>query len=175
MTAFVALLRAVNVGGTGKLAMTELVALCEAAGFARVRTYIASGNVVFATGLAEAAVKAELERRLADLAGKPVGVAVRTAAEMAAVRDANPFADAQANRTVAIFLDRAPPADTVEAARGRAGERISLGQREIYVDYGGDMGQSKLRLPAASAGTARNMNTVARLAAMAAELEGDSR
>ena len=175
MTAFVALLRAVNVGGTGKLAMTELVALCEAAGFARVRTYIASGNVVFASGLAEAAVKAELERRLADHAGKPVGVAVRTAAAMASVRDANPFADAPGNRTVAIFLDAPPSADTVEVARGRAGERISLGQREIYVDYDQGMGQSKLRLPAASAGTARNMNTVARLAAMAADLEGDRR
>ena len=175
MTAFVALLRAVNVGGTGKLAMTELVALCEAAGFARVRTYIASGNVVFASGLAEAAVKAELERRLADHAGKPVGVAVRTAAAMASVRDANPFADAPGNRTVAIFLDAPPPADAVEAARGRTGERISLGQREIYVDYDQGMGQSKLRLPAASAGTARNMNTVARLAAMAADLEGDRR
>ena len=175
MTAFVALLRAVNVGGTGKLAMTELVALCEAAGFARVRTYIASGNVVFTSDLVEPAVKAELERRLADHVGKPVGVAVRTAAEMASVRDANPFADAPGDRSVAIFLDAPPPADTVQAARGRAGERISLGRREIYVDYGEGMGQSKLRLPAASAGTARNMNTVARLAAMAAELEGARR
>jgi len=47
MNAFVALLRAVNVGGTGKLPMTELKAMCEEAGFKSVRTYIASGNVVF--------------------------------------------------------------------------------------------------------------------------------
>ena len=46
MAAFVALLRAVNVGGTGKPPMTELVRVCEAAGFASVRTYIASGNAV---------------------------------------------------------------------------------------------------------------------------------
>ncbi len=38
MTAFVALLRAVNVGGTGKLAMSELKAMCEAVGFTGVRT-----------------------------------------------------------------------------------------------------------------------------------------
>jgi uncharacterized protein (DUF1697 family) len=44
---FVALLRAVNVGGTGKLPMSELKAMCEAAGFAEVRTFIASGNVIF--------------------------------------------------------------------------------------------------------------------------------
>ncbi len=47
MTTFVALLRAVNVGGTGKLAMRDLAALCRGAGFSDVRTYIASGNVVF--------------------------------------------------------------------------------------------------------------------------------
>ena len=61
MTAFVALLRAVNVGGTGKLPMTELKAMCEELGFTGVRTYIASGNVVFASRKSETAVKAALE------------------------------------------------------------------------------------------------------------------
>ena len=170
MTAYVALLRAVNVGGTGKLPMSDLKALCEAAGFARVRTYIASGNVVFASSLAEAAVKAELERRLHDHAGKPVGVLVRTAAEMAAVRDANPFPQAPANRTIAFFLDAPPPRDAAEKAAGRKDERIALGSREIYVLYDEGMGQSKLRIPAAKSGTARNLNTVAKLAEMAAAL-----
>ena len=58
MTAYVALLRAVNVGGTGKLPMTELKAMCEALGFTGVRTFIASGNVVFASPRTEAQVKA---------------------------------------------------------------------------------------------------------------------
>lgn len=165
------LLRAVNVGGTGKLPMSELKAMCEAAGFGQVRTYIASGNVVFASAWAEARVKAELEKRLADYAGKPVGVAVRTAAEMAEVRDANPFTDGPANGTVAIFLDQAPPKDAAAKAVGRKDEEIALGAREIYVRYGADgMGRTKLRIPAAKAGTARNLNTVAKLAAMAAEL-----
>jgi len=172
MTAYIALLRAVNVGGTGKLPMTELSAMCEAAGFTGVKTYIASGNVVFACDLPEPAVKADLEARLLAYAGKPVGVCVRTAAEMAAVRDANPFPEANPSATVAIFLDSAPPADVAETAQGRADERISPGVREIYVDYGAGMGQSKLRMAAAKSGTARNMNTVAKLAAMAADLEG---
>jgi uncharacterized protein (DUF1697 family) len=172
MTAYVALLRAVNVGGTGKLPMTELKAMCEAAGHRAVATYIASGNVVFGSDRSEAEVKADLEGRLATYAGKPVGVCVRTAAEMAAVRDANPFPEANPSATVAIFLDAPPPADVAETAQGRAGERISPGLREIYVDYGAGMGQSKLRMAAARAGTARNMNTVAKLAAMAGELEG---
>ena len=46
MSSFVALLRVVKVGGTGKLAMRDLETLCRDAGLADVRTYIASGNVV---------------------------------------------------------------------------------------------------------------------------------
>jgi uncharacterized protein (DUF1697 family) len=167
MTAFVALLRAVNVGGTGKLAMTELAAMCEAAGFARVRTYIASGNVVFASALDEAGVKRALETRLAAHAGKPVGVLVRTADELAAVLAINPFPDAAPNRTVAIFLDDPPPADALAHARHLTSERLALGAREVYVAYGDTMADSKLVIPAAKAGTARNMNTVAKLAALA--------
>jgi uncharacterized protein (DUF1697 family) len=168
MTVFVALLRAVNVGGTGKLPMTDLKALCEAAGHRGVRTYIASGNVVFESSKTEAGVKADLEKRLADYAGKPMGVVVRTGVEMAAVRDANPFPDRPSNRTVAFFLDAPPPADAIAKAVGRKDEEIRLGVREIYVHYGEGMGTSKLRIPAAKAGTARNLNTVAKLAAMAA-------
>ena len=62
MAALIALLRAVNVGGTGKLPMSELKAMCEELGFADVRTYIASGNVVFTSRKSEAAVKAALEQ-----------------------------------------------------------------------------------------------------------------
>lgn len=169
MTAFIALLRAVNVGGTGKLPMSELKAMCEALGFEQVRTYIASGNVVFTSRKSEKAVKAALEARLEAYAGKPVGVLVRTADEMAAVLAANPFPKAPANRTVAIFLNAAPPADTIAKARGQRDEKIVLGRREIYVFYGDGMAQSKLVIPAAKDGTARNMNTVAKLAEMAAE------
>jgi uncharacterized protein (DUF1697 family) len=170
MTAYVALLRAVNVGGTGKLPMAELKAMCEDAGFQQVLTYIASGNVVFASGLSEAKAKAALEQRLERYAGKPVGVLVRTAAEMKAVLDANPFPDKAPNRTVAIFLDAAPPADALERASGINGEELRLGRREIYVHYAEGMADSKLRVPAAAAGTARNMNTIAKLAEMAAAL-----
>lgn len=171
MASFVALLRAVNVGGTGKLPMSELKAMCEELGFTSVRTYIASGNVVFASRKSEAAVKAALEKRLQSYAGKAVGVLVRTAGEMAQVSADNPFSKAAPNRTMAIFLDEAPPKDTLAGVRGRKGEQIKLGKREIYVHYGEGMGQSKLVIPAAKTGTARNMNTVAVLAKMAAELE----
>jgi uncharacterized protein (DUF1697 family) len=70
------------------------------------------------------------------------------------------------------FLNEPPPADAIDHARGRDGERIALGEREIYVDYCGTLlGRSKLRIPAAEKGTGRNMNTVAKLAEIAAELQ----
>jgi uncharacterized protein (DUF1697 family) len=144
--------------------------MCEELGFAEVRTFIASGNVVFASRKSEAAVKAALEKRLIAYAGKPVGVLVRSAAEMAQVAADNPFPKAAPNRTVAIFLDDTPPKDTLAQMRGRKDEQIKLGRREIYVHYGEGMAKSKLVIPAAKTGTARNMNTVATLAKMAAEL-----
>src|SRR6185503_13403352 len=131
MTAYIALLRAVNVGGTGKLPMSELKAMCEAAKFKTVRTYIASGNVVFESALSEKAVKQQLERQLLAYAGKPVGVMVRTAREMAEVLARNPFPQAPGNRTVAIFLDSPPPSDALENVSGRVDEEVGLGQREI--------------------------------------------
>ena len=170
MGAFVTLLRAVNVGGTGKLPMSDLKAVCEELGFTAVRTYIASGNVVFTSRKSEAAIKAALETRLEAYAGKPLGVMVRSAAEMAQVLADNPFPKLAPNRTMAIFLNRATPTDALAGIRGRKDELIELGRREIYVHYGDGMAKSKLVIPAAKTGTARNMNTVATLAKMAGEL-----
>jgi len=166
MTTYIALLRAVNVGGTGKLPMAELKAMCEGAGFEAVQTYIASGNVVFNSAKSAAQVKAVLEAALQAYAGKPVGVMVRTAAELAAVLSINPFPDAAPNRTVAIFLDAAPAADAIEKVSGRKDEDVALGKREIYVHYGEGMGDSKLKIPAAKEGTARNINTISKLVEM---------
>lgn len=169
MNNYIALLRAVNVGGTGKLPMADLRAICESAGFQDVRTYIASGNVVLRSASTAVQVKATLEAALARYAGKPVGVLVRTGAEMAAVMAANPFPKAAPNRVVAIFLDNAPPADALTTLSHRNGEEVALGRRELYVHYGEGMADSKLKIPAAKGGTGRNMNTVSRLAAMAME------
>jgi uncharacterized protein (DUF1697 family) len=170
MIRYVALLRAVNVGGTGKLPMSDLKALCVAAGLARVETYIASGNVVFESRASAAKVKADLEAKLSAYAGKAMGVILRTGAEMAAVLEANPFPKAPPNLTVAIFLDDPPPPDALEHAKGREDEEMRLGLREIYVHYGAGMGRSKLKIPAAKDGTARNINTIAKLVEMAKEL-----
>lgn len=170
LNAHIALLRAVNVGGTGKLPMTELKAMCEAAGFLSVRTYIASGNVVFQSAKSEVQVKMTLEAALVAYAGKPVGVMVRTGAEMAAVLERNPFSEMPGNRTVAYFLDATLSADALGTVTNQTSEQLRLGTREIYAYYPGGIGDSKLKIPAAKNGTARNMNTVAKLAEMAGQL-----
>jgi uncharacterized protein (DUF1697 family) len=170
VTAYVALLRAVNVGGTGKLPMSDLKAIAGELGFAGARTYIASGNLIFSSEKGEAEAREMLEERLAAHMGKPVAVMVRTVEEMAAVAQANPFKDAPGRRVLATFLAEPPPKDALDEIRGRDGERLALGRREIYVDYCGPLlGRSKLVIPAAAKGTARNMNTVSKLAELAKE------
>lgn len=169
MNRCVVLLRAVNVGGTGKLPMSELKAMAEAAGFADVGTYIASGNLLFTSRLGETAVRKKPEQALHDYAGKPVGVRIRNTDEMAQMLADNPFPEAPGNHVVAIFLDDPPAAGALDDARHRQQERLACGKREIYVHYGEGIANSRLVIPAAKAGTARNINTIAKLAALAAE------
>ena len=169
MTSYVALLRGVNLMGGTVLRMADLKALADELGFTSVRTFIASGNLLFETAKGEASVKAALEAAVKSHMSREVGVMVRTAAEMEQVLAANPFAGEPGNRVVAIFLDEAPAADALEAAKNIADERMALGTREIYVHYPSGQGQSKLAIPAAARGTARNMNTVAKLAELARE------
>lgn len=164
MTTYIALLRAVNVGGTGKLPMADLKELCVEQGFVRVETYLASGNVVFDSELSVQLVQAKLEKRLTAYAGKAVDVFVRTAAEMRTILKKSPFPDKDPRLTYAFFLNEKPHSSALDDARGRDREEMHLGQREIYVYYPKGMGQSKLRIPTATVGTARNLNTVAKLA-----------
>jgi uncharacterized protein (DUF1697 family) len=170
MTAYVALLRAVNVGGR-QLAMADLKSAAQELDLGSPRTYIASGNLLFTSANAEADLKRRLEARLTKQMGKPVDVMIRTSAELAAATAANPFDEEPANRVAAIFLDESPSDEAIEAATGVAEERMALGRREIYVHYPFGMGRSKLKIPAAAKGTARNMNTVAKLAELAKEME----
>ncbi|WP_174296863.1 DUF1697 domain-containing protein [Sphingomonas bacterium] len=170
MTAYVALLRAVNVGGTGKLPMTTLVELCEAAGLDQVQTYIASGNVVFRSDSTEQNIRSALENQLRAYAGKAVGVVVRTASEIADALARNPFKDAPSNRVMALFVDAPLPADALDGVTGIKDEQVRLGTRELFVFYPSGMAATRLRVPGEKHGTARNMNTVAKLADMAAAL-----
>ncbi len=170
MTRFVALIRAVNVGGTGRLPMYDLTEICRSAGFSDVRTWLASGNAVFSSTLRPGEIQSELEARLHRYAGRKVKAFIRTGTEMACVTAVNPFADRDPKLTVAVFVDRLPEKGVFDAVRGPDGEEISLGAKEIYIYYPKGMGRSRLNLQAIRSGTARNMNTVAKLAEMSAEV-----
>ena len=113
MTAYVALLRAVNVGGR-QLAMADLKAVAEELGLGSPRTYIASGNLLFTSGRSETELKEALEVRLTKHIGKPVAVMIRAADELAEAAASNPFADEPGNKVAAIFLDQLPPARAID-------------------------------------------------------------
>ena len=167
MTGWVALLRAVNVGGNNKIPMADLTALATRLGLEQARTYIASGNLIFASKLGENVLRAVLEQAIAAEWGKPIGVLVRGAEELADVAARCPWPDRPGNRVVAVFSDAALSLDGV---RHQADEVLALGRREIFIDYGGGMADSRLVVPAAKAGTARNMNSVRKLAELAGAL-----
>lgn len=169
MTSYIALLRAVNVGKR-QLLMSELKGIGEELGLASPRTFIASGNLLFTSGKDENDLRTMFEERIRKHMGAEVPVMIRTAQEMAEVAASNPIADLPGNRIYAIFLNGPPPADAIESARNVNDERMALGGREIYVGYPGGMGTSKLKIPAAAKGTARNMNTIAKLAELAKEM-----
>jgi uncharacterized protein (DUF1697 family) len=172
MAVQVALLRAVNVAGTGKLAMTDLRELCERAGFDCVKTYIQSGNVIFKSALPEAKVKAKLEQALAAKMGKPSASAmVRTSSELRAVVKRNPFKEAALHQVIVLFLDEAPAKNAIAGLQIPGREKVVLSGREVFIYYPDGMGRSKLKVPFAKTGTGRNLNTVQKLATMAGELD----
>jgi uncharacterized protein (DUF1697 family) len=168
VTAFVALLRAVNVAGTGKLPMAELKAIGIDCGFGAVRTFIASGNLLFESELSEEEARARVEARLEKFFGKPVPVFVRSGKELASIAAGNPFEDDKPGRVMVHFINEVPTADMLAEARDVRGERMAIGPRSIIVSYGEGIGSSRLKLPAVKHGTARNMNSVTKMAALLA-------
>src|SRR5262245_13731220 len=144
MTAYVAMLRAINVGGTGKLPMLELKALCEKAGFLEVATYIQSGNVVFRSQRGEPSGKKRLEQSLAERMGKPIGVHVRSREEIDAVLKHNPFPSAPPNRVIVFFLEAPLTSGVLSALEAPGGEEVVPHGRELFVYYPLGQGQSEL-------------------------------
>jgi uncharacterized protein (DUF1697 family) len=175
MRTYVALLRAVNVGGTGMLPMNELKALCERAGFTSPQTYIQSGNVIFESRSTERQVKSTLEKALAVRIGRPAAALVRRPTELARVVARNPFARANPRLVIVFFLDE--PASPVALKRlvVPAQEEVVARGREVFVHYPAGQGHSRLKLPFARIGTGRNLNTVSKLLDLARKraLAGD--
>jgi uncharacterized protein (DUF1697 family) len=173
---FAALLRGVNVGGTGKVPMTELVALFESLGHREVESYIQSGNVVFASAEADpGGVASALEAAIADRFGLETRVLLRRHGELLGIRDASPFEDA----VHVVFLVSAPDAAAVAALdHDRSpGDRLEVAGREVYLSLASGAGRTKLTLDwlerrLGVAGTQRNWNTLVRLVELTAPPAG---
>jgi uncharacterized protein (DUF1697 family) len=168
---FVALLRGVNVGGKNPLAMVELRALVESLGFADVRTFIQSGNVVFSSD--EPVVALDLERPIEARFGLAVAVVLRTAAELERVVQADPFPEAERARVHVGFMagrPRAAAAAALDHARFLPEEFVVSG-RELYLHL--PSGMARTTLPAYLGRaldvptTLRNWNTVTKLLELA--------
>ncbi len=180
MTGFVALLRAVNVGGTGVIRMADLKALCESIGFRDVTTLLQSGNVVFRASGSDRAVARKLADAIEASHGFQPTVVVRTSEEIAAAIDGNPFKAEETSdpsHLIVAFPETPPIASAAEriAAVKVARERLHLGTRELYVHYAGGQGTSKvtnavLERALGTPVTARNWNTVGKLLALARSL-----
>lgn len=167
----VALIRALNVGGTGKLTMVELRALCEQVGFISPTTYIQTGNVIFSSPFDPSGAKSRLEAALAShLSATSHRVLIRTPLELSAVVSANPFPEAAPNQVLIVFLDVPPtPAEAraIETLKPPGRESLVLRGRELFIHYPDGMGRSKLVTPHSTTATGRNLNTITRLAALA--------
>lgn len=176
MSPHIALLRGVNVGGR-KVLKDDLLGLAKDLGFDEAKTLLTSGNLVL-WGKAE--TDAHLEKRLEDGLEKRMGLRteffVRSPAELKAIIDANPYPDevrSHPNHLLVHFM-KTPLPDADEATLRAAitgPETFKVGTRELYIDYPDDVGHSMLdrdwkKTKRAPLGTARNWNTVLKLAAM---------
>jgi len=172
MKQYVALLGSINVGGN-RLKMDALRAALEDGGLAKVRTVVASGNVLFEH---DKAPDAALERRIAEVVGDRFGIdsfaAVRTRAELKSAVEDNPFAkDGEPKFVHTIFLSEPFDRPAFEAfAKAYDGpERLASGTRELYVDFAEGVARSKLDPAMAKAkvvkgrATARNLRSLARI------------
>ncbi len=170
MSLKVALLRGVNLGKR-KVIMSELRELVEGAGFTDVRTLVASGNLVLRSKLEGAKLEAKLEKAILEGLELKTNVFVRDADKLDAIIAANPFkafAKSNPNFLVVNFMRGAvSAADLAAMAKTAVREEIKQGKDCLYIKFPDGQGPSKLKMP--KLGTARNWNTVTKLAAMARE------
>jgi len=162
-----AFLRGVNLGKR-KVIMSELREVCEAAGFTQVRTLLASGNLIINAKVTGAKLEAKLENVILEGLDLKTDVFVRDADQLDAIITANPFrAFTKANSTFMVVNFMRGPASKAEmeamAKTSLTGEEIKQGKDCLYIKFPAGQGPSKLKLP--KLGSARNWNTVQKLAA----------
>jgi uncharacterized protein (DUF1697 family) len=180
MSVHIALLRAVNVGGRNPIIMSKLRDLLTELGFVGVRSLLQSGNLVF-RGHARTGLEIEslLEKEVAKRLDLQTDFLVRTGEEWKRIITDNPFQDqAKGNPTqlVVMFLKRPPSAEKVAALQSAiAGpEIVRIDGEQAYIVYPAGIGRSRItntfmEKKFGTRGTARNWNTVLKLAVLAAD------
>jgi uncharacterized protein (DUF1697 family) len=180
MTTYIALLRAVNLGGYGKLAMADFRKLLEGLGYRNIQTYIQSGNAVFDAPGPAKKVSQAIAAGLEKLMGAPAVVVIRTHDELGRVIAENPYAaEAASDGTkvhVAFLSDHAPASataglDRIVSQYPMRRDRYHLSGDTLYLHLPDGAAETKfagksLDRACGIAGTARNWNTVLKLHAM---------
>jgi uncharacterized protein (DUF1697 family) len=175
MSRHVLLLRGINVGTKNSLPMADLRAMLEKLGCTDVKTYVQSGNAVFATKLGTADLTAAIEAALERKMGRPIATTLRTKAQLEAIIRANPFekvATKPANLCV-TFLSHAPTKAELAPLHQQdfAPELFEVAGAEIYSWHpngqsGGTLAVALSKLKLRGTITTRNWNTVLKLAEM---------
>ncbi len=170
MKRYVVLLRGVMPTGRTKVPMAEARQVLRDAGYDHVRSYIASGNFLLDTPKTAEALARDVRALIAQRIGPDLEVLVRTGAEIEAVLAANPFIEGKPNQVLVTFLPTLAPPDFMDGVETPGREQVVVAGREIYLHTPDSIGRSKLKLPlCAKLGTARNLNTLRKLAQMACE------
>jgi uncharacterized protein (DUF1697 family) len=177
MTTWIALLRAVNVGGNNLIKMSDLRGLLAGLGLEDVKTHLQSGNAVFkARSKDRTKLSQEISAAIHQAHGHRSDVILRTADELRRALDRVPF-DPAANPSHVLINFLAGTADP-EGAKALAAyegpEVVAVHGSEVFIHYPEGIGRSKFsRVPLekmlGTRGTARNLNTVRKLLEMAAE------
>ena len=170
MKTYVALLRAVNLGGRNRVPMAELRALLGSRGFEDVVTYVQSGNVVLRSAKGLQATAGAIEHELAKAFGVTSKVLLRTPGELRRIARANPFAGREDDprRLLVVFLSRRPGTVSKLDPDRSPRDEFSLRGREIYLHLPNGFGRSKLTVAyfeqaLGVEATARNWQTVLKL------------
>jgi len=170
MNKYIAFLRAINVGGTTIIKMTDLKQMFESFGLEHVETYIQTGNVIFESAESRVSLlEKRIERQMEEASGKRIRLFVRTIREVAGMVESCPFHPKEGETVHVVILEKKPGREDTEklislrseaddfAVRGR--EAFNLRRDREKSVFSNQMVEKIL----GSAGTTRNLTTIQKL------------
>lgn len=171
MSKYVAFLRAINVGGTTLIKMTDLKKMFESFGLQNVQTYIQTGNVIFESDERSAPVlEARIEDQLEKLVGKRIRLFVRTMRDVVAMADECPYQPNESEIAYVAILQKKPDKKNEQALKALCSDAddFVVKGREAYAlrrDRETSVFSNQLiEKTLGVAGTTRNLNTIKKLA-----------